>query len=69
LGVGKRLNKNTCSPRIGRVIHVRGVRVSDDDAHAHAHELVRRLTSVSGGEGFVDRLERALVMNGGADRH
>jgi len=49
------------------VIHVRGVRGSDDNAPAH--ELVRRLTSVPGGEGFVDRLERALVMNGGADRH
>jgi hypothetical protein len=43
------------------VIRVRGVPISESDAR----ELARRLTGVPGGDGFLERLERALAMDGG----
>jgi len=43
------------------VIGVRGVPISDEDAR----ELARRLNGHAAARGFVDRLERALAMDGG----
>jgi len=43
------------------VIRVRGVPISDDDAR----ELARRLSGHADARSFVDRLERALAMDGG----
>ena len=43
------------------MLRVRGVLISENDAR----ELARRLTGIPGGQGFVDRLERALAMDGG----
>jgi hypothetical protein len=45
----------------GRVIRVRGVPISDDNAR----ELARRLGSDPVARDFVERLERALTMDGG----